>query len=325
MSRRSTLIAMVGALLCAAAVRSVPRSVVASGPSGPTDRVISIPVGRDATKRPASSKVLLFAALPADQHIDAVVFYVDDKEIGRGKQQPYRAEWDSTRVKEGEYAARWSALDAKGAELASGSVTLVVANKVAPPPVVRPPRRVPSPVRPERPTTSGPTPAPAAPDFVTYSSAEHAVRIDHPAGWVVKDETTSLPKGWQEGYWLIFSTDPLSSATYVVNLRHKLLQREHTAESFAKYTPYLATWEETTINGRPVFLTTAGTPDAKRVVHRVMILDGRHLWMMNCIDTSGKPAAQSKEIFMRMVKSLAPAPSALFRAPMRGSGSVRES
>jgi hypothetical protein len=38
-----------------------------------------------------------------------------------------------------------------------------------------------------------------------------------------------------------------------------------------------------------------------------MLLDGRNLWMMNCIDTSGKSPSESKAMFMRMVNSLAPA------------------
>jgi hypothetical protein len=257
-----------------------------------------------------AGKITLAAVISSQTKPSEVVFYVDDKEVGRVAQTPFRCEWETASIPDGEHAAKWIALSAEGSELATGSTVLIVSNKGASSqkpspegPAPGPSTRLKPPVTPEKKPV---VPKPEA-EFTCYSSDSYDLSIEHPATWSVKDQTSGLPRGWKGGYWLVVSTDPLADATCVINLKHRMLDREHTADSFVKYTEYVASWGRSIINGHPVFTTTAGSPESKRVVHRVMMLDGRHLWMMNCIDTSGKPIDESRVLFQRIVQSLAPA------------------
>ena len=140
--------------------------------------------------------------------------------------------------------------------------------------------------------------------LVNYRNDKYGVSIQHPSGWKVKNQSRSLPKDWVGGYWLVLSTEPVAKATSVVNIRHKLEPKDQTPESFAETSTYVKSWERIDINGRPALVTSAGMASSKRVVHRAIILGGRHVWMANLIDTSGKPESESKGLFMRMLQSL---------------------
>lgn len=267
-----------------------PPSAPVAAPAG--SRLLVVPRGKLSISRPVRGKVKLVAAVSGTLKPDAVVFYADDAEIGRVNQKPYSAEWDTSSVLDGEHkvrwSARWSAVDAQGNELAAGVATLIVKNQS------------------EASAPGGSMSAqvvPVLPEFVRYSSSRYGFGIEHPKGWTAKVQRLAGSAG---GYWLIFSTEPIALAAYVVNLRHKLLQREHTPESFTRFTPYVADWNRRGLSGRTIFSTTAGTVEAKRVVHRAMILNGRHLYMMNCIDTSGASPEYSKTIFTKMVDTLSP-------------------
>jgi len=267
-------------------------------------RTVVIPVGKATRKVKVSGKVTLLAMLPSNPNLSLIVFSVDQTEVGRATKPPYRTEWDSSYVPDGEHVAKWAAISADGTERGTGSANMLVTNPVhksSPDSPTQPPSVGGTTQPADRP---GPAAAPLPQEFTIYSSRKYGIRIEHPVPWSAKDQSASLPRGWVKGYWLVFSTDPIAQATYVVNLRHRLLQKKHTAESLLRAMPYLTDWAETMINGRTAFTTTAGSQTAKRVVHRAMILDGRDLWMMNCIDTSGRPADESKSLFTRMVQSL---------------------
>ncbi|MEN6519996.1 MAG: hypothetical protein ABFD46_02450 [Armatimonadota bacterium] len=249
-------------------------------------RVITISRGIQPSKRPAAGKLTLIALPPSGIKPSSVVFYVDDKEIGKCERRPYSVEWDSIGASDGEHSAVWKALGPDNQEIETGKVTLIVNNEP----------KIPS---------AGPD-AVSKPQMERYSSREHKVSMEYPAEWTVKDQSGSVSKDWDEGYWLVLSTDPVAQAVYVVNIRHRLLKKEHTPESFLKSTPYLADWQQTSVSGRAAFVTTAGLPSANRVVHRIQMIEGRHLWMINCVDTSGKSVDDSKALVMQIAGSIKP-------------------
>lgn len=253
-------------------------------------RSVGIHRGTSPVKYPVVGKVMLIALTPIGVQPSTVVFYLDNKEIFRIERRPYSTDWDSVVVADGEHPAAWKAFDADNKELAAGNITLVVANG-------------------SKPILNGNQPndnsAVAEIPMERYLSSQHKVNLEYPADWTVKDQSASIPKDWDEGYWLVLSADPVAEALYVVNLRHRLLQTAHTAESFLKYTPYLSDWQRTDIAGRTAFVTTAGLSSAKRVVHRIQMLDGRHLWMINFVDTSGRSVDESKALMMRIAGSIA--------------------
>ncbi|HOP80957.1 MAG TPA: hypothetical protein PLZ21_10375, partial [Armatimonadota bacterium] len=237
-----------------------------------------------------------------------VCFYLDNTETGRVDRRPYAIELDTTRVADGEHSVKWSALDASGNEISKGSIFLVVTNKMRLDPEKIGSSAGPIPGIDDESDSSGQTADKTASgvEVVTYSNSDYDISLKHPIEWSVKDQTAALPDDWNKGYWLVISTDPVADAGHVVNIRHRLMQQEHTAESFIKFTPYVADWEQVSVKGRIVFVTTSGSPAAKRVMHRLMMLDGRHLWMMNCIDTTGEPAEKSKALFLQISESIEP-------------------
>lgn len=280
----------VAVVLALAASGQITHSAPAGKTGAQRKSVVVIPRGAVQVKRVVSGTAILIAALPVNINAVAVVVYIDDNEIGRVSERPYRVEWDSTTTADSEHMSKWMAIDDQGREMASGSVMLQVRNHPPNTEAELPSRKV----------------GGANLDrFASYISSKHNVRISHPEEWIVTDQSAALPGGWQEGYWLIFSTEPISDAEIVINLRHRLLNREHSWESFVKYTPYVAEWNKKESGGRIIFSSTAGSQSAKRVVHRAMILQGRHLWMMNCIDTSGEDPARSLDLLRTMVESLA--------------------
>lgn len=279
-------------MLVSSAFSQGPAVAVEHGRRAEIARSVSIPPGSTGIRRTVAGKLKFLALVPARVQTLVVTFYVDDKEVGSAGKRPYDSVWDTAQIKDGDHSARWIALDDRGAEIANGAIALIVNNSSSP-----------SAAGSEGPVVDVTGGAPVK--FTTYSSPAYGIRIDYPSIWAVKDESRALPEGWgPEGYWLVFSTAPIPRARYVVNVRHRMLDRVHTADSFVQFTPYVSAWERTSTEGRVVFLTTVGTAANKRVIHRAMLLSGRHIWMMNCIDTSGNVAEESKKTFMHMVESL---------------------
>lgn len=282
--------------------------------------IVFIPVdggNRPAINRPVRGKITIHAVPSSNDQISSVVFHIAGKEVGRASTSPYCTDWDSTTMQDGPYPAKWTALSANGEQIESGSMTLMVSNSSQPPST---PRSTSNSAngnlvnsvngslskKTNSPTTTNTTKS-SSPQFVAYSSPKYDVKLEYPSDWTVKDQSSGVDKSWKNGYWLVFCTDPIDQAPYVVNLRYRLLAQSHSASSFVKFNPYLAKWQTTNINGRTVFITTTGTESSKRVTHRAMVLDGRKLWMLNCIDTTGSPSANSRAIFMKMLESLSTA------------------
>jgi hypothetical protein len=143
-----------------------------------------------------------------------------------------------------------------------------------------------------------------APVTVTelYDSKRLGFKLQYPAGWKVSDHTAEMKPKETGGFWVAFcSPEPTPKLT--VNFRHKLLKKATTPESYAKFNPYLLDWARVSVNGKPAFETTQGSAEAKRTVHRKMIIDGKDIWMFNCIDQTGKPSGESKLIFDQIVNS----------------------
>lgn len=283
MVRRGLLTAIFILLACAAAADDPPDA--ASTNVKPVQYVV-IHAGESDQKPLVDGIVQLRAVVPNKLHAKTVIFYTDGRKFSQDSALPYFTKWDSTSVEAGEHIIKWAALDAEGTELDTGSVVLLTKS-----PVVNP--------------SNNDVPSEGLGEALAqYSSPLRGVRFTFLAAWTVKDQTASLPNTWEDGYWFVLSTDPVAQATCVINIRHKLLQQEHTPNSFVKYTPYLKTWEKTMIKGRYAFTSSTGSPENKRVTHRIMMLDGKHLFMLNCIDTSGEAPEISKETLMIIAVSI---------------------
>lgn len=280
-------------------------AAIAQPPPGPKRNYLAIQPGSQQDKKSVSGDQVVFAMVPSDVTAEKVVFYVDGGEVGASTNRPYYIAWNSASVSNGDHFLRWVAVDAEGAELSSGTTDLAVSNND------KTSENPPDSESSEEEASDAPSDDLASiSEYAKYSNADIDVSFEYPAQWTVKDNSEGVPSDWEKGYWLVISTEPIAQSICVVNLRHRLLKQEHTAESFAKYTPYVADWDKESINGRPAFITTAGKPEDDRVVHRVMMLDGRRLYMLNCIDTSGGAVSVSRAILMRIVQSIGSADNA---------------
>jgi hypothetical protein len=242
-------------------------------------RTVVIAAGRSPVKLSVQGR-LKFVAGYSGVSTAKMTFSVDGMPIGELEKRPYSVDWESDSVPMAEHVVAWKAFDSNGQEVASGNMTLVTGKPVEQPGEVN---------------TGAPT---------SYTNETYGITIEHPSGWSAKDESKNLESGWNEGYWIVLSADPLSKATNVFNLRHRLSDVEQSPELFSKYATYVKTWERIDVGGRPAFFTSGGSESAKRVVHRCIILEGKHIWMANLIDTSGKPAAESKRLFLQMLRSM---------------------
>jgi len=297
-----------------------PTSPPTPGQRTETSKRIIIPAVKSEIKRNVSGSISISCSTPPNQVISSVVYYIDDKEVGRASATPFTINWNSATASNGEHIIRWSGLNENNKEVASGSMIITVSNKSdSTQSVTTNTRNVNGTTPPNSSSGEKPvTPTTAPMQWTVYGNEKHKIWFEYPLAWTVKDQSSTLGKDWPGGYWFVVSTDPVASAEIVINIRHKLLSREHTSESFLKYNSYLTSWDQTDISGRDAFTTTDGTPALKRVVHRAIILEGRHCWMLRCIDTSGKPDSDSRSIFMRIAESLSLTPKQA--PPIKGNG-----
>ena len=157
-------------------------------------------------------------------------------------------------------------------------------------------------------------PAPAAQEAIStviaqekrksFVSKKYGFSIEYPGSWLTRDESSKLKPKVPGGFWIVLGAKPVGKAGLVVNVHRIKLEPGTDADVFARYNDYVTKWERRTVLDAPAFSTTGGSPESKRVVHRTIIIKNGSAWMLNCIDTTGKPADESARLYESIVNSL---------------------
>jgi hypothetical protein len=268
-----------------------PNSVIRAIVVGPADAI--------GSPKPVTGQLAVIANVPNTISASEVEIFIDEVSIGTSNNKPYKVEYDSTKLTNGIHTVKVAAHDDSGAQLWSASVKIEVTGG--------------SPKMPENPpaaVTPPPTPV-TVPDVaskpaqdslmpkVVYKSDKYGFSIKHPEGWTVRDETISMKSRDKDEFWFVIGEPPI-----VVNLHCKQLSSNTTAEVFAKYNPYVMSWERRAVANSPAFVTTDGKPELKRVVHRVIFIRDGFAWMANCIDTTGEKPDSTVKLLDTMLESI---------------------
>lgn len=309
----------------------------AARPAGTYSR--PVPIGpKDSTEvaRPLSGKVMLVANAPREIEAASVDFALNDKPLGSVPKRPFVLEFDTTGVADGEHAIRSTARDGSGKEIWS-AVARVRVNNSSPvsdgnPGPGTPGERPARDRRPPRGDRGGPAPElptddvgtaadpdhandtpPAAANGVaapaldkTYSSSKYGFSISYPGAWIVRDDTEKKKTAEPGGFWVVLGPDPVDDAPMVVNIHRRKLNPGTDAETFARYNEYVRSWDRKTLKNGQAFATSSGTPQAKDVIHRTIIVAAGSAWMFNLTDRTGAPAAESAALFANMLASFRP-------------------
>jgi len=269
--------------------------------------------------RTVSGKATIDAMVSPSVKPTAVNCYADGNALGSMTARPFRYEWDTTKVPDGEHTVRTVAVDAEGKELWAGETKVIIANKAD----AAPPKSKPSPAATAPPTLPAKAPSKVAappkgtrampsiimaPKSEIFKSRRYKFQLSYPTGWVFTDRTNKMKPAWPGGFWFVFSRGSLKKADMVVNVRRRTEPAPTTADAFAQQpeNAYVNSWRREPVMGRTAFRTTQGNPSSKRVIHRCLVVDGANIWMLNCIDTSGGPADKSKAYFDLVVNSITP-------------------
>ncbi len=230
---------------------------------------------------------------------ETVEVFAGDRSVGTVSSRPYVLEFDTTTVPDGQLVLKAVAKGADGKQIWTGTVTLTVRNADQTLPDQPGPPAKPAVAKPD-PAVSVTKPSPT----LTYASEKYGFTVRYPAGWTVKDETAHMRPKMPGGFWLVFGSEPIDKSEIVVNVRHRKLEPTTDADIFAKYNTYVQKWKRTTVLGSPAFVTTAGSRESKRVIHRKIIIKDGSAWMFNCIDTTGNPESESEKLFDSIVNTL---------------------
>lgn len=282
---------------------------------GPTDRK------GDSIR--ISGKTGLYAAAPKDSvKISEVEVYVDNNIIGRADKSPYMVEFDTTTVPDGKHTLKAIAKDAENKDVWSAITEVIVNNSETgnlPTPQLKPAPSSPAVMKNTtqkanenniQPPTTLPAEADKSPDSAQwgltniYASEKYGFSVQYPGNWVVEDATAKMKPKSAGGFWFVFGEKPINKAGIVVNIRRQKLDPKTDADTFAKYNDYVNKWERKTILDAPAFTTTGGLPESKRVVHRTIIIKNGNALMLNCIDTTGRPADESAKLFESIINTI---------------------
>lgn len=260
-------------------------------------------------------KFTIICVVPTDKQAAEVEVLLDGKSIGKAAGKPYKIDFDSTTVTDGDHIFKAIARDTDGKESWSAQTKVNIRNSSSdalpynnthkspgtPAPAVNSDIKK-EPAVPEK--HSAPVETAAQLLDRTYISQTYGFSIRYPNNWTVKDETANIKPKQRGSVWVAFSGNPSTQDSLVVNVRRASLDKKTTADTFAKYNSYVMTWQKKTMLGSPAFATTTGTAASKRVIHRLIIIKDGYSWMLNCIDTTGKPEDASLSLFNSMVDSL---------------------
>lgn len=290
----------------------------------------------------AGKKITARVVVPEDIQAANVTVTVAGKTF-TSSTKPYRIEIDTAGIPDGDQVVNAVAADANGAEVWKGSAAITIDNagKIAQSPAGPRPGTVGpratagapgAPMSPAQPKpgngkrTRSVTDAPAGispmPPAVpisgdqpgqpesqppvtvtqTFKNVKYGVSLKFPAGWRAADLSTQVKPKEPGGFWFTF-TSPEAPPQLTINFRHTQLSKPTTPENWVKYNTYLQEWAKVQVNGKVAFETTEGAEEARRVVHRKMIIDGKHIWRFNCIDQTGSPSFESKMVMDQVINS----------------------
>jgi hypothetical protein len=264
------------------------------------------------------------AVPPASAAIASVEVFFNAAVIGQTREKPYKVVFNTDTVTPGIHTLKAIGLDANGKQVwtASTSVEVAGAAGAQPPTGAAATNAGSKPVGPRPPsgTTGGKVDAsgagltvakPGAPAPTggvslgkTYTSARNGFSVKYPAGWTAKDLSTAMKPRKPGNVWITFIPPASQKSALVANVRRMRLNPNTSADVFAKYNPYVNAWERKTVLGSQAFATVSGTPESKRVTHRLIIVSNGCAWMLNCIDTSGNSPDASGKLFESVVGSL---------------------
>lgn len=327
------------ALLCAVAVAVVflPAASAEDMPAPPPApsfnmpqnvRIIAVgPKDSVAIARKIKGKFTVTAVCGKDVEPATVDILLDDKPLGSLMQKPFKVELDTNTIPDGEHTLKAIGRDADGKDIWSAATKVEVVNSrpARPAPAVAGPEEGAAPAaeplepdvvpaadpapKPEPAVEKRPSVAEIGPTFSlekTYSNDSYGISIQYPTAWVADDKTPVMKPKTPGGVWLAFGTHPVEASKVVVNVRRMAIEPTTDADTFARYNTYVQTWERKTVLGHQGFATTSGTPAAKEVIHRLIVIADGFAWMFNCTDKSGSPASQSRELLQSMVNTLKP-------------------
>jgi hypothetical protein len=213
-------------------------------------------------------------------------------------------EYDTLALVNGTLAIKSIGADSAGKEMWSATTHVLVANgesgvpntPTANPALLKPatdPKPTPTP------TKAKPVPSTPVPLAKTYSNAKYGFWMSIPAGWVIKDKTSAMKPVQAGNGWVEF-TSP-KAAGLVVNVKRTRVSAGTTPETFAKFNPYVATWDRKSILGVEGFSTNTDT--GNKIIHRLIFIKNGLVWMLNCVDANGKLSTNGQGIFDSIVAS----------------------
>ncbi len=135
-----------------------------------------------------------------------------------------------------------------------------------------------------------------------YHNQKIGFSVKYPTGWKVNDISSAINSQKPGSVWITFREN--ATSPIIINIHTLKLQSKTNTEIFVKYNPYLKNWKRKLLLGSDAFFTCTGTSESKRVIHRAILIRDGYAWMMNCIDTSGKPATESAAIFEAVINTL---------------------
>ncbi len=283
--------------------------------------VIVGPTDSNNNPRQVRGKVSVVAVPPPSAAITSVEVFFNSALIGQTSQKPYKVEFNTDTVSPGLHTFKAVGLGADGKQVwtastavAVSSATVTVAAPVkpaAPPAGPNGPKPAPSPNATKPATVITPPavskPAPSGPQGAvalqkTYTSTKAGFLVRYPAGWVVKDQTSAMKPKKAGNIWIAIMPN-VKVPSQVINVRRMRVDPKTTADVFAKYNPYVSSWEKKTALASPAFSTTSNVAP-KKVIHRLIVIKNGYAWMLNCVDGTGD-SAKSRQLFDSVVASFA--------------------
>ena len=290
-------------------------------PTAPAPQMPQMMRGREIAIGPTDSmsnpkkvrgKVNAVAFPPPTVEVASVEIFFNNALIGQASTKPYKVEFNTATVSAGVHQFKAVGLDANRKQIWTASTAIEIpaasnaASQISAKPVI--PSASPSALnnRSRQNTPDSPPNASISPAQTlakTYSSSKYHFDVQYPAGWIAKDKTSAMKPSKPGNAWVSFAQSAKSPKT-VINVRRMRVDNTTNADEFAKYNSYVSSWERKTVLGEQAFATTSGTPESKKVIHRLIIIKNGCAWMLNCVDTSGDSPDKSRSLFDSIVGSL---------------------
>jgi hypothetical protein len=151
-----------------------------------------------------------------------------------------------------------------------------------------------------------PAPNPASVAWKTYTNSKYRFTAEYPGTAKVQNESAHMKPNGPGTFWIAFTQTSSGKPWYAINVRHMKTNEPGTPDKFAKYNPYLLSWDRTNVAGLDGFKTVSGRASSKRVIHRTLLVNDRDVWMLNLTDVSGNDSSITGDVFKRFIDSFRP-------------------